>query len=167
MMTCSPPVLRVHSNGHDDRVDASEPGCSVRAVCGVVAEDAAGHVLLLRRVGEGTWGLPGGGVDSGETWTQAALRECLEETGWEVELQGLLGIYSDPATQTYRYPDGWAVQFFGVVFLATVLRRSGIPDGEASALGFFALDDLPEPLFEPDRPVLADARGATRRPFLR
>jgi 8-oxo-dGTP diphosphatase len=148
-------------------VEASEPGCSVRAVCGVVAEDFAGNVLLLRRAGEGTWGLPGGGVDPGETWAQAALRECLEETGWEVELRGLLGIYSDPASQTYRDPNGRAVQFFGVVFLATALRRSGIPDGEASALGFFALDDLPEPLFEPDRPVLEDARNAVGRPFLR
>ena len=100
-------------------MDESEPRCSVRAVCGVLAEDAAGDVLLLRRAGEGTWGLPGGGVRPGETWAQAALRECLEETGWEVQLQGLLGIYSDPATQTYRYPDGRTVQFFGVVFLAT------------------------------------------------
>lgn len=148
------------------RMDAPESGCSVRAVCGVVAEDPSGDVLLLRRAGEGTWGLPGGGVHPGETWAQAALRECMEETGWEVELRGLLGIYSDPATQTYRYPDGRMVQFFGVVFLATALRRSGIPDGEASAVEFFALDDLPEPLFEPDRPVLEDARAPPGGPVL-
>lgn len=84
-----------------------------------------------------------------------------------MDLRGLLGIYSDPATQTYLYPDGRAVQFFGVVFLATALRRSGNPDGKASALGFFALDDLPEPLFEPDRPVLEDAQAAAGKPFLR
>lgn len=147
-------------------MERREPTCSVRTVCGVVAEDSARRVLLLQRAGEGTWGLPGGGVDPGETWAQAALRECLEETGWEVGLRGLLGIYSDPTTQIYRYPDGTAVQFFGVVFLATTLRQSGLPDGEASALGFFALDDLPEPLFEPDRPVLEDARSAASRPFL-
>lgn len=143
------------------------PNVAFRVVSGIVVEDVATRVLLLRRTGEGTWGLPGGGVHLGETWEQAAVRECREETGWEVELRGLLGIYSDPETQTHRYPDGKSVQFYGVVFLATAVRQSAAPDGEASALGFFPLDDLPEPLFEPDRPVLADARQAARRPFLR
>ncbi len=140
---------------------------AVRAVCGAVATDAAGRVLLVQRSGEGTWGLPGGGVEPGETWVQATVRECLEETGWEVEILDLLGVYSDPATQTHRYPDGPTVQFYGVVFLATAVRLSGVPDGEATAMGFFGLDDLPEPVFAPDRPVLADARAAAARPFLR
>lgn len=121
----------------------------------------------MRRSGDGSWGLPGGGVEPGETWVQATVRECLEETGWEVEVTSLLGIYSDPATQTHRYPDGRTVQFYGVVFLATATRLSGFPDGEASAVDFFPLDDLPAPVFAPDRPVLADARVAADGPFLR
>lgn len=139
----------------------------VRAVCGAVVTDAAGHVLLMQRRGEGTWGLPGGGVEAGETWARATIRECLEETGWEIELGDLLGIYSDPHTQVHRYSDGRTIQFYGVVFLATATRFDARRDGEASAAGFFALDDLPEPVFAPDLPVLADARSRTGRPFLR
>jgi ADP-ribose pyrophosphatase YjhB (NUDIX family) len=78
----------------------------LRPCCGVVVQDERGRVLLMRRNGEGTWGLPGGGVEAGETWEQAARRECREETGWDIDLHGLLGIYSDPATQMHRYPDG-------------------------------------------------------------
>ncbi len=138
----------------------------IRATCGVVVQDEAGRVLLMCRSGEGTWGLPGGGVEPGETWEQAALRECREETGWDVAIDGLLGIYSDPATQFHRYPSGNSVHFVGVVFLGSPLRQSGEPDGEGSQLGWFALDALPEPLFGPDVPVLRHAALREGRPFI-
>ena len=73
----------------------------IRVVAGVVACDNSGEVLLLRRSDEGTWGLPGGGVEPGETWQGAAERECVEETGWTVRVTGLFGIYSDPQSQRH------------------------------------------------------------------
>lgn len=39
---------------------------AVRTVCGVIALDHVGQVLLIRRADDGTWGLPGGGVEPGE-----------------------------------------------------------------------------------------------------
>lgn len=57
---------------------------AVRTVCGVIALDHVGRVLLVRRADDGTWGLPGGGVDPGEDWRAAARRECHEETGWRI-----------------------------------------------------------------------------------
>jgi 8-oxo-dGTP diphosphatase len=139
---------------------------TIRATCGVVVQDDSDRILLMCRRDEGTWGLPGGGVEPGETWEQAALRECREETGWDVSLHGLLGIYSDPATQMYRYPSGATVHFVGVVFLGSPLREGGELDGEASQLGWFALDELPAPLFAPDVPVLRDAGRRQGRPFI-
>ncbi|MDG4797974.1 NUDIX domain-containing protein [Micromonospora sp. WMMD1082] len=139
---------------------------SIRAVCGAVVRDAAGRVLLMRRSGEGTWGVPGGGVEAGESWEQATVREVREETGWEVSLYGLLGVYSDPASQLYRRPDGRLLHLLGVVFLGAPVRRVGEPDGEASELGWFALDRLPEPVFAPDVPVLRDAARHDGRPFI-
>jgi 8-oxo-dGTP diphosphatase len=139
----------------------------LRACCGVVVLDRRERVLLMRRRAEETWGLPGGGVEPGESWEQAARRECREETGWEVELRGLLGIYSDPATQTHRYPSGRLMHFVGAIFLASPRDRTSPPDGEASALGWFPLDRLPAPLFAPDVPVLLDATRRQDGPFIR
>ncbi|MCY1142878.1 NUDIX domain-containing protein [Actinoplanes sp. Pm04-4] len=138
----------------------------LRPCCGVVVQDEQGRVLLMRRNGEGTWGLPGGGVEVGETWEHAAKRECREETGWDVDLHGLLGIYSDPSTQVHRYPDGRVVHCVGVVFLGSPLSRTGSPDGEATELGWFPLDQLPEPLFAPDVPVLHHVTLFEAAPFI-
>ncbi len=56
-------------------------------------------IFLIRRgigPGYGGWTYPGGYVDRGETIESAALREALEETGCDVRLDDLLGVYSYP-----------------------------------------------------------------------
>lgn len=74
-------------------------------------------VVLIRRGSdpyEGQWALPGGFVEVGETVEQAAAREAAEETGLDVELAHLVGVYSEPT----RDPRGHNVS---VAFLARVL----------------------------------------------
>lgn len=111
--------------------------------------------------------MPGGGVEPGESWSEAAVRECREETGWLVRVVGLFGVYSDPKTQTHVYPDGRSVQFLGVVFQAKLTDGTRQPGYESADAGFFQLDELPKPLFEPDRPVIADLSSSEPRPFIR
>jgi 8-oxo-dGTP diphosphatase len=53
-------------------------------------------ILIERRYEPYGWAIPGGFVEVGETIAQAARREALEETSLEVELDMLLGIYSNP-----------------------------------------------------------------------
>ena len=66
-----------------------------------VITDAENRVLLLRATyGDGTWGLPGGALDAGETVHEALLRECREELGCEIDVQYLSGIYSHPAVKS-------------------------------------------------------------------
>lgn len=144
----------------------SQPSLHLRAVAGVLALDAAGGVLLVRRADDGTWGLPGGGVEPGETWLEAARRECREETGWDVDVTSLFGVYSDPATQTFTYSDGRQVQFVGVVFVAKAVQRLGRHDEEVLETSFFPVDFLPEPLFVPDRPVLLDFASRRQPPVI-
>lgn len=60
-------------------------------------DDDQGRIVLIERHHEPLgWALPGGFVDVGETVEQAAMREIREETGLEVRLVAMLGVYSDP-----------------------------------------------------------------------
>ena len=77
-----------------DRVQYRNP-----TVVAALLVEREGAVLLLRRARApraGTWVFPGGFVELGETVEQAALRECMEETGVEARLGPLLGVYSRP-----------------------------------------------------------------------
>jgi 8-oxo-dGTP diphosphatase len=61
--------------------------------------DRPGRPILLieRRNPPEGWAIPGGFVDRGESVEHAARREAREETGLDVRLKALLGVYSDPA----------------------------------------------------------------------
>lgn len=67
-----------------------------RVAAFVVVRDAAGRVLLSRRRDSGWYNLPGGGVEPHESVAEGALREVREETGLEVTLRRLVGLYSKP-----------------------------------------------------------------------
>jgi 8-oxo-dGTP diphosphatase len=68
-----------------------------KVAVGTIIRDEGGRILLLRRAiepGHGKWVFPGGYVDRGEVVERAAVREALEETGLDVTLGALVGIYS-------------------------------------------------------------------------
>ncbi|ANW20488.1 NUDIX domain-containing protein [Streptomyces clavuligerus] len=75
--------------------EAPEP-TSRKTSASVFVRDEAGRLLLLRRVDNGLWTIPTGGVKKGETVGEAGVRECREETGLEVEVTGLVGVFSTP-----------------------------------------------------------------------
>jgi 8-oxo-dGTP diphosphatase len=67
----------------------------VRVPCvGAVVRDESGRILVVRRArppSEGLWSIPGGRVEPGETLVEAVRREVREETGLDVDVQGILG----------------------------------------------------------------------------
>lgn len=69
---------------------------SRKASASVFVLDDQGRLLLLKRVDNDLWTIPTGGVKKGETVGQAGVRECREETGLEVEVMGLVGVFSTP-----------------------------------------------------------------------
>ncbi len=83
-----------------------------------------GRLLLIHKVDNDFWALPGGAMDRGESVAAAAVREVEEETGVKVELTGLVGIYTDPG-HVMAYDDGEVRQEFSVCFHARVI--SGEP----------------------------------------
>lgn len=123
---------------HDPR--APKATSLVPAVTVVVANDS-GHLLLQRRVDNGLWALPGGVVEIGETVQDAAGREVAEETGMDVEITGLVGIYSDPR-HVIEYSDGEVRQQFAICFAARLLGGHLQASGESSDVRFVAPEDL-------------------------
>ncbi len=99
-----------------------------RTTVGAIIRDSSDKILLQRRSDDGFWSLPGGGIEVGETVLECLEREILEETGWQIRVENLLGIYSNPASQTHTYPDGNRVQFIALVFEARALKLLQEPD---------------------------------------
>src|SRR5437762_724687 len=99
---CGTPLTNRLLHGHD------RPACSScgfvhyagpKVAVGVMIA-REGRLLLNRRAidpGKGLWSFPSGYVDLGESTAQAAIREVQEETGYEVRLAGLVGVYSNAA----------------------------------------------------------------------
>jgi ADP-ribose pyrophosphatase YjhB (NUDIX family) len=102
-----------------------------------VAIIKSGQILLTRREDFEVWCLPGGHVEDGESLAQAAAREALEETGLEVELTRLVGVYSRP-----RWNDGGQ---HIVVFAARPIGGALKPqEGEVLETRYFDPNGLPE-----------------------
>lgn len=143
------------------------PDIRCAPTAGMLIRDSEGRILLQRRSDTGWWGLPGGHLNPGESLSACAAREVMEETGWRVEVIGLLGIYSDPEFQTHTYPDGNVVQFVATVFEALAIENTGTRDDESLSVQFFSQHELPEQLMRTSRPQIADALSTVHRPFIR
>ena len=106
-------------------------------------------IVLIRRKNEPLgWAIPGGFIDFGESAENAAVREAKEETGLDVELTGLLGVYSDPKRDPRTHT-------ISTVFLA---KAQGTPkaDDDALDIGLFDKDNLPEEIVFDHKKILED-----------
>lgn len=110
----------------------------------VAVFDEHGRILLIHRTDNDLWALPGGGVDLGESVPQAGVRETKEESGYDVQITGVVGIYSDPR-HVMAYDDGEVRQQFSICMRAQLVGGEARTSSESSEVEWVEpgrLDDL-------------------------
>ena len=113
----------------------------IRLGCSAAIFDEKRRVLLTKRLDNGQWCLPSGGLEPGESAAEACEREVFEETGLRVRAKRLVGVYSHP-DQLSIYPDGNKVQIVALHFEAeTVGGELGLSD-ETSDFGYFTMEEV-------------------------
>ena len=124
------------------------PRLAADAIIELIDRPGRPIVLIERLNPPHGWAIPGGFVDIGERVEAAAVREALEETALQVELQTLLGLYSDPTRDPRAH----------TVTAVYVARARGEPEArdDALALRLFQPDELPRELAFDHATVLAD-----------
>jgi 8-oxo-dGTP diphosphatase len=110
------------------------------AVAAIVTDDAGRVLLCQQSQGHRRWGLPGGKVRENESPIHAVVRDILEETGMEVQVVDLVGIYElcgqglpDLVVSVFRCRDG----------RGEALNNA---PGRICRLTWHELDDLPQPM---------------------
>jgi ADP-ribose pyrophosphatase YjhB (NUDIX family) len=116
---------------------------SIRVAVSAFVLDDAGRLLMIRRTDNDLYAMPGGGQEVGETVAQAVVREVAEETGIDVEVTGVIGIYSNPA-HVIAYDDGEVRQEFSICFRATPTGGQPRTSSESSEVEWVTRERLDE-----------------------
>ncbi|MDQ0252842.1 ADP-ribose pyrophosphatase YjhB (NUDIX family) [Evansella vedderi] len=144
------------------RIDALKAGVAV------IILNEKNQVLLQKRSDVGLWGIPSGHIEKGETVSEAAIREVKEETNLEIRIKKLIGVYSEPNSQVFTYPNGKAVHFITTCFLAEIIGgelRCNSP--ESLEIHFFKQQNLPKDLLKMHPQWLNDALANRDLAFIR
>jgi ADP-ribose pyrophosphatase YjhB (NUDIX family) len=150
---------------YGDRIGAT---AHLRVGCSATIFDVARErILLTRRTDNGRWCLPGGAVEAGESVEETCVREMREETGLEVRVTRLIGVYSSPHF-IVEYADGNRWQFISLSFEAEILGGELGLSNETTEFGYFTPDEIRQmDLMDNHVQRIADALAAQPEAFLR
>lgn len=122
---------------------AAPPANSVKpSATAFVLRDGA--VLLTCRSDNGNWSMPGGAHDPGESLSMTAVRETKEETGIDVTLTGVAGIYTDPRHVIHYTSNDEVRQEFTVVYRADYVAGEPTPSSETTIVQWVPVADIDE-----------------------
>ncbi len=105
-------------------------------------------LLVQQNIGKQCWGLPGGLMEPGESIEQTAVREVREETGLDIRVTRVVGLYSVPGEGAL------SVTFAGEVIGGTMRQVTH----ETAACRYFPFDHLPEHMPDYHRDRIEDFR---------
>jgi ADP-ribose pyrophosphatase YjhB (NUDIX family) len=115
-----------------DDLNAPKANSVVPSVVAIVTDDE-GRVLLIHKTDNNLWALPGGGHEIGESIADTVVREVKEETGYEVAVERVTGLYTNPG-HVMAYDDGEVRQQFSIAFRARLLGGEPRTSSESKAV---------------------------------
>jgi len=137
-------------------------GCSA-----TIFNETRQKVLLTRRKDNGLWCLPGGHMESGESVEECCVREVFEETGLQVRVKRLTGVYSNP-DQLVIYPDGNQAHFVVMNFEVEIVEGELSLSDETSETGYFSLGEIESmPMHDRHTDRIADALTSQAEAYIR
>ncbi|MEV2247449.1 NUDIX domain-containing protein [Streptomyces sp. NPDC049970] len=119
---------------------APEANSVVPSVTAVVRDDE-GRILIIHKTDNDLWALPGGGHDIGESIGDTVVREVVEETGITVQVDSIVGLYTDPE-HVLAYDDGEVRQQFSICFRAHPTSGALRTSSESKEVRWVAPADL-------------------------
>src|ERR1700730_16665450 len=114
------------------------------------------RIVLIRRRDNDLWALPGGGMELGESIVDTAVREVKEETGLDIEVTGLIAVYTNPH-HVMAYTDGEVRQQFSLCFTTRLLGGDLLADSESTDIAWTPSRDIPSLNMHPSMLLRAPA----------
>ncbi len=112
----------------------------IPAASAIVVNDE-GKILLQQRSDNGLWALPGGPMEIGESIGETVIREVKEETGFDVQPEYIVGIYTNPK-HIIAFSNGEVRQQFSVCFACSIVGGRLQVSNESSEVKFFSPQEV-------------------------
>ncbi|MFE3195934.1 NUDIX hydrolase [Nocardia sp. NPDC059240] len=150
----------------DYHQDPNAPAAnSVRPSAGAfVRRDDA--VLLICRSDNGNWSMPGGAHDPGESLSHTAVRETQEETGVDVQLTGIVGIFTDPTHVIHYTSNDEVRQEFTIIYRAEPIGGVPTPSSESTQVEWVPVDKIPGLAMDPSQRKRIDWAITNTAPYI-
>ena len=142
---------------------------AIKLGVGVIIVDKEGRILLEKRSDNGMWGIPGGAIEPGESVINAVIREVKEDTNLDIEIDGLLGIYSEPSDgRIVTYSDNGDVRHLvDVVFTAVMILLQMKKSNKSLDLKFYQPDLIPSSIVPPAIQPICDYTANNKKFVIR
>lgn len=148
-----------------DDPDAPAINSVVPSVVAIVTDDQD-RVLMIHKTDNDLWALPGGGHEPGESIAETVVREVKEETGYDVEVVSISGMYTNP-NHRMKYDDGEVRQQFSIAFNARLMGGQPQTSSESRAVEWLTREQVDELDVHPSmRLRLNHALSGQDRPFI-
>ena len=144
---------------------SAPPANSVKPSAGAfVSKDDT--VLLICRSDNGNWSMPGGAHDPGESLSDTAIRETQEESGIDIELTGIVGIFTDPKHVIHYTSNDEVRQEFTIIYRARPVGGTATTSNESTRVEWIPTRSISELKMDASQRKRIDWALANTEPYI-